>query len=161
GAGYRFEFSPDSHSLVANNVDSTELGIWDVATGKKRSTLTGHKYPAGAICFTPDSRRVATGLKAWRPYQPIPPSTEIILWDVDSGERLAILPVDEPTGFNQKITFGNEGRLLLASHRVKQNKLWDLSAWQTASGKGVVSSQITEKQLPSIPPPNYYPIPVF
>jgi hypothetical protein len=59
-------FSPDRTMLVAARLSVSmfqtrhEVVMWDVATGRRRAVLTGHRQPVGGIAFSPDNRLLAT-----------------------------------------------------------------------------------------------------
>lgn len=70
-------FSPDGRTMAAASV--TTVGVWDVATGRKRRGFTGHPYPE-AVAFGPDGRTVAAvGLDGL-----------VRVWDVATGRTRTV-----------------------------------------------------------------------
>jgi WD40 repeat protein len=48
-------FSPDGQTLAAARYDAT-VGLWDVASGKHRATLRGHRTDVTGVAFAPDGQ---------------------------------------------------------------------------------------------------------
>src|SRR5438270_214637 len=64
-------FSPDGRTMATSGGDPFhgfkpgEAILWDLAKGKERATLTGHRNPVEFIAFAPDGKTVATGSHDW------------------------------------------------------------------------------------------------
>lgn len=67
------EFSADSMTLASGNRDKT-VSLWDVSTRQESARLTGHRFPAVSLAFSPDGT-----LLAWPNSAPGEP---IGLWDL-------------------------------------------------------------------------------
>ncbi len=52
-------FSPDGRALATGSW--TAVSVWEVATGKERLRLHGHRGDVGALAFSRDGRRLVTG----------------------------------------------------------------------------------------------------
>ena len=52
-------FSYDSSTLASGSLDET-VKLWNVATGKERVVLRGHRSGISAIAFSPDDRTLAS-----------------------------------------------------------------------------------------------------
>jgi WD40 repeat protein len=52
-------FSSDGNTLATGSADET-VKLWDVATGKERVTLRGHRSGISAVAFSPDDRTLAS-----------------------------------------------------------------------------------------------------
>jgi WD40 repeat protein len=61
--GMTLAFSPDGKTLIsgARRSGGTELRVWDVATGKERAELNGHKDFVSAVAYAPDGKTFASG----------------------------------------------------------------------------------------------------
>jgi WD40 repeat protein len=69
-------FSPDGSRLVSKGPNRTAR-IWNVDTGKAIRDLKGHDGSIGAVAFTRDGKRVATGSA----------DTTILVWDTPDLQR--------------------------------------------------------------------------
>jgi WD40 repeat protein len=69
-------FSPDGKLLAAGVAFQEGIRLWDVATGKQKSTLKGHAHSVQSVAFSPDGKLLASG------------STDqtIKLWDMPGGK---------------------------------------------------------------------------
>lgn len=72
-------FSPDGKRVLSGSADG-KIRLWDVQTGEKLKTLTGHSDEVASVVFSADGRYVLSGGDA---------STR--LWDAASGEELATM----------------------------------------------------------------------
>ena len=77
GTIYNLNFSPDSSMLTGTGYESVNL--WEVDSGEKIATLTGHTEWVNAVAFSPDGRSLVSGgddetLRIWdvTPYRAIP-----------------------------------------------------------------------------------------
>jgi WD40 repeat protein len=70
-AGKAVAFSPDGKTL-ATATDKGAVQFWDVASGKPRQTLSGHRGWIEELRFSPDGRLLATAGT----------DSTILLWDV-------------------------------------------------------------------------------
>jgi WD40 repeat protein len=65
--------SPDGKMLVSGDEDGV-LTLWELATGKRRGVLEGHRGPVGSFAFSADGKRLSSGSR----------DTTALLWDVTS-----------------------------------------------------------------------------
>jgi WD40 repeat protein len=79
--------SPDGRTLATGDDDGT-IRLRDPETGRVRMTLAGHRLLVSRLAFSPDGRRLASvGSRGRQP----PLRGEALLWEIDSGRRLAAL----------------------------------------------------------------------
>ncbi len=75
-------FSPDGKWLAAADDSERTVHVWEVATWKKATMLTGAKDACYSLAFSPDGRTLACGSVDGNVY----------LWDTNTWERQATLP---------------------------------------------------------------------
>jgi WD40 repeat protein len=78
--GYGTAFSPDSKILAFQGADNAVV-LWDLAAGKSRRALKGHKGAVNAVAFSRDGRWIATGGRT-----PKDNDNEVLLWDAKNGQ---------------------------------------------------------------------------
>ena len=71
-------FSPDGKILASGGWDNT-IKLWDIATGKVISTLTGHQGRIWSVAFSPDGKTLVSGSE----------DRTIRLWSLDLDDLLA------------------------------------------------------------------------
>lgn len=77
-------FSPDGKYAAAGSQDG-KIRIWDVQSGAKVRTLTGHSDEISGLAFSPDGKKIVSSGDA-----------SARLWDVSTGEELvAMMAFDE------------------------------------------------------------------
>ncbi|WP_416351893.1 eIF2A-related protein [Streptomyces sp. NEAU-H22] len=110
-------FSPDGHTLATASNDAT-VRLWDIATGKTRTTLKGHDDAVWSVAFSPDGRTLATGSG----------DATVRLWDIATGKTRTTLK-----GHDDAVTsvaFGPDGQTLATGGVDATVRLWN-----TATGK--------------------------
>ena len=109
---------PDGRTLASGSEDKT-IRLWDVASGKKLPTLTGHTGGVASVAFSPDSRTLASG--SW--------DKTIKPWNVASGSVLRTLTGDLDTV--GPVAFSPDGRTLATGSGDETIRLWDVASGRT------------------------------
>jgi WD40 repeat protein len=114
----RAVFAPDGKTLATYTYGDTSIRLWDVATGKERLTLPGHRGRVDVVAFSPDGKTVATG-SGWGHEE------AILVWDrATSRVRRAWR---FPWGSVRAVAFSNDGRTFAELSGLKST-LWDLAS---------------------------------
>ena len=123
-----FIFSPNNRWLAIGNCDTGNLEFREPETGKIVSTLMGEAEKWGEfmpIAFSPDTQRLAstncdnTNADA----------ESIIVWDIESGERVACL--SGHTGCVYRLCFSPCGRFLASGGEEDGTVIiWDVESWE-------------------------------
>jgi WD40 repeat protein len=111
-------FSPDGKTLAAG-LESGEVRLWDVATGRERCRLTGHGGRVRWIGFHPDGQLLAVAGSFFA-------DDAVHIWDLETRARQHRL-----TGHGSEVLAGawrGDGRLLITAGATEGTlRLWDLS----------------------------------
>ncbi|MGM0556043.1 MAG: caspase family protein [Myxococcota bacterium] len=145
------QFSPDGRTLASSCrmeehsplMEGDEvITLWNVESGKKLKTLSGHSYDVTSIAFDPNGGTLASSSVVGT----------IKLWDVATGKKLKTLGghSDDVLGRQlvaacrrggacpgSQVAFSPDGRTLASDHAGAQVKLWDVErgeALETLSG---------------------------
>jgi WD40 repeat protein len=115
-------YSPDGKTLASGSWPAP-IGLWDVATGQERATLTGHERSVNsvvdipAVCsvaYSPDGKTLASASN----------DGTIKLWDVAGGKEWAAL---RHMG-HVSVAFSPDGKTLTSGSIDGTIKLWDVPA---------------------------------
>ena len=109
---YSVSFSPDGSILASGSEDGTVV-LWDVATGRERTTLE-HTDWVESVSFSPDGSILASGSG----------DGTVVLWDVATGrERTTLEHTDEVSS----VSFSPDGSTLASGSGDGTVVLWDVA----------------------------------
>lgn len=129
-------FCPDGKALASGAIDKA-ITIWDAATGKNISTWEkAHPFAVMSVAYSPDGKTLASGgADAGGKGGGGPPDGDIVLWDVATGKRKAVLKGHSHSVFS--VAFSPDGKTLASGSKDTTVKLWDIAACKnTATLKG-------------------------
>jgi WD40 repeat protein len=110
--GRTIALSPDGATLA--NVQLSWVELWDIPTGKVRSTLIGRALPVKVAAYSPDGGMMVSA------------AGDLSLWDMAAGQRI-ILPALTHANASAA-AFNPDGKLLASGGADGTLKLWDVRA---------------------------------
>ena len=129
-------FSPDGLTFASNSVDGAQ--VWEVATGRHITTLSGSPNFVTSIAYSPDGTKLATGSANARNAE-----HTIKLWDVETGQNLTTL--QGHTDLVTTVAYSRDSTLLASGSKDKTVKLWAVS-----TGENIATLQGHEKLIFSV-----------
>ena len=109
---YTLAITPDGTTLVSGSTDAS-VRVWDVATGKERTVLSGHQSWIWRLAISPDGKTVASASM----------DHTVKLWDLDTSELLATLIVGSSV---RSAAFSPDGTVLAVGTEAGSLELWDV-----------------------------------
>ena len=125
-------FSPDGRSIATGSEDH-HVRIWDLAFGKLRSRLEGHKSEIYSLAYTPDGDKLISGSG----------DKSAMIWDAEKGTALHRLTIDDvpapvaghgahaqgqpPDAGVTSVAISQDGKLLVAGSLDHHIRIWDIT----------------------------------
>jgi WD40 repeat protein/serine/threonine protein kinase/tetratricopeptide (TPR) repeat protein len=106
--------TPDGTTVVSGYTDAS-VRVWDVATGKERAALLGHKRRVWRVAISPDGQTLASGSL----------DNTVRLWDLANSALLATLTVGDSV---RSVAFSPDGKTLAVGTESGALEFWDVSA---------------------------------
>jgi WD40 repeat protein len=110
---YRIQFSPNGRELAVYDGNQHEAFLYDMESSTVRDTLPDCD---GNICFSPDSRLLATGA----------PDRTVLIWSVDTGRVLRTLAGHDGGVFD--LSFSPDGRVLATAAMEGTVNIWTVDS---------------------------------
>ncbi|AZK93108.1 MULTISPECIES: nSTAND1 domain-containing NTPase [Streptomyces] len=133
-------YSPDGRAIAIGYRSGT-VQIRDTASGRLRTSLTGHRHGTLALAFSRDGRRIATAGN----------DATIRTWNAHTGQPQQVFTAQRkrrplPTDRFTTIAFAPDHRTLAGSTEGGTVRLWDLT-----TGAGTVHSSDADRPTPPVP----------
>ena len=110
-------FSPNGQILVSDRTEGETIHLWDVNTGKRLRTITGHKSPIKSVSLSPDGQILASA--CWKGI--------IYLSDVDTGKQRHAFTERTPS---YSVSFSPDVQTLASVSMDNTIRLWDVNTGQ-------------------------------
>ena len=106
-------FSSDGKTLAAA-LEMGDVKLWDVETGRSPIQIWGHNFDTRALSFSPDGQILASGS-----------TDEIMLWNLQTGERIARFYHDETRARYWAHAFSPDGQTFVSSREDHTVRIWN------------------------------------
>jgi WD40 repeat protein len=121
-------FSPDGRLVLTSGADG--WWVWHLEDGRR---VAGDDHPAGPSSFSPDGKRIVTGIVTRDP------RWEAVIWDVKTGKRL---PLGHPSRDRKggalarlrHVIFSPDGTLVLTAGESDSVVVWDATTGEVVAG---------------------------
>lgn len=123
-APYSLGVSADGTRIASGLTDGT-VAVWDMATGRRIATLTGHTWRVTSVALSPDGQTVAAGGG----------EGTVLVWDSRTGAQTATIP-GYPIQLKGRVAFSPDGTLLALSGRSGAVQLWKVADGSLQTLKG-------------------------
>jgi WD40 repeat protein len=121
-------FFPDSTCIVTASDDRG--WIWEIATGRLRTSRLAHRDVVYSVAISPDGSRIVTG--SW--------DSTARVWDAATGKPITPLLVHDDEVLS--VAFSSDGRRVVTTSRDRTARIWD-----AVTGQPVVPPLVHENEV--------------
>ena len=114
-------FRPDGTTLASGEYADDSVRLWDLNTRKPLKTFKDHPGGVVSLSFSPDGQTLAVECPGERYFDAI-----VVLWDVESGERKATLPIARSCYYSG-VRFSPDSTLLAVGGNMGTLLLWNVA----------------------------------
>ena len=111
---YALALSPDGKTMATGGYDQ-KIKLWDLTTGKEKTTLKGHNGSINGLAFRPDGKVLASASA----------DRTIKLWDAVKASRLDTF--SQPLKEQMAVAFSADGKTLVAGGADSRIRQWEIS----------------------------------
>ncbi len=107
-------FSPDGTKIASGSDDKDNtIRIWDAASRRPLTVITGHQNGVKSVCFSPDGSKLVSGSS----------DNTVRVWDVVSGNPVSILKGHE--GGVESVRYSPDGSRIVSGSWDKTIRIWN------------------------------------
>ncbi len=114
GEAFAVAFSPDGQTVISSSREKT-LNLWNVATGQRIRTFSGHTDWVTSVAFSPDGKTVVSASN----------DKTLKLWEVATGQRIRTF--SGHSGFVNAVAFSPDGKTVVSGSSDRTLKLWEVA----------------------------------
>jgi WD40 repeat protein len=119
--------SAEGRRIATHGQREKMIRLWDGVTGRSVAVLNGDVEYAGALVFSPDGSRLASGS--------VYPDNVVRLWDAETGRLIAEMRGHKNT--IRSVAFSPDGRRIVSASSDETAWLWDgVTGWPIAPLRG-------------------------
>ena len=120
--GRAIAISPDGRVVAAAGANDKTVLLWDLASRRLLSRLTGHSDKVYAVAFSADSKKLATAGG----------DKKVMLWDVATRERLGPA-LEGHANRVDGLAFSDDGKVLASASEDRTVIVWDVDGGRLLS----------------------------
>jgi WD40 repeat protein len=123
-------FSPNGRVLAYATADDA-IKLYDIASGKERHALTGHKSNVRSLIFV--DNRVLVSSTGSKVLVGDKEDKTVRVWDVETGKQTALVECPQES---EKVAVFPDGKTLITTHKDKTARFWSVA---TGKDAGVIT----------------------